>query len=305
MQGSFWVECLLALCFSSMRIDGKPSCPRWSALKVVSRLQALQSGQDAGSKKEYEMAFCTNCGKTIDPSAAFCTYCGARVEERSTADVVERAHEEASGLAGGKAAVVVSQDPPVLQRFPVQDGDDPSGNQQGAFGDAASGNPFSSGIGGGSVPIHQEVRPSAVNELLENWKYDPFLVAVGFAPMVILVLVNAFIPVVGSYSTVMTVSTVSLILMFVHFAFSLVYVFFIHKSLFSEKPIINNVKLVSFLNAFAGSAAGYCGLLGCIGAAVIYERLNAELKNRKRAYAWIIMLAFCLFGVVQLFSELI
>ena len=45
------------------------------------------------------------------------------------------------------------------------------------------------------------------------------------------------------------------------------------------------------------------GLIGYFGAAVIYERLNAELKNRKRAYAWIIMLAFCLFGVIQFFSD--
>ncbi|MDD7431746.1 MAG: zinc ribbon domain-containing protein [Coriobacteriaceae bacterium] len=251
------------------------------------------------------MAFCTSCGKEIDPSAAFCTYCGARMEERVTADVALGAHEKATDGVGGNAGVVISQEPPVLQRFPVQDGNDSSAGYQGVSSDAMNSGSFPSGIGGGSAPTssYQEVRPPATNDLLENWKYDPFLVALGFAPMVLLVIVNAFIQLVGSYSTITAVSTVSLILMFVHFAFSLVYVLVIHKSLFSEKPMINNVKLVSFLNAFAGSAAGYCGLIGYFGAAVIYERLNAELKNRKRAYAWIIMLAFCLFGVIQFFSD--
>lgn len=248
------------------------------------------------------MAFCTSCGKELDPSAAFCTYCGARVEERVTADIAEDAHEEASDLTGGKAEVVISQEP-VLQRFSVQDGNDSSAGYQGVSGDAMNGGSFSSGIGGGSAPFHQEVRPPAVNDLLENWKYDPFLVAVGFIPMAILVIVNALFQFAGSYSAYVTVSIVSSILVLVHLVFSLVYVLVIHKSLFTEKPMINNVKLVSFLNAFAGSAAGYCGLIGYIGAAVIYERLNAELKNRKRTYAWVIMLGFCLFSVVQYFSN--
>lgn len=249
------------------------------------------------------MAFCTSCGKVLDPRAAFCTNCGARVEEHLTADVAQGAHDETCDLVDGKAAVVVSQDSPVLQRFPMQDGNDSTASQQGASSSAMNGGSFSSGMGGGSASLPQEVRPSAVNSLLENWKYDPFLVAVGFVPMAILVIVNALIPFVGSYSTYVTVSIISSILILLHLVFSLVYVFVVHKSLFTEKPMINNVKLVSFLNAFAGSAAGYCGLLGYIGAAVIYERLNAELKNRKRAYAWAIMLAFCLFSVVQYFSE--
>lgn len=235
----------------------------------------------------------------------FCIYCGARIEGRVTADIAEDAHEKAIDGVGGNAGVVISQEPPVLQRLPAQDGNDSSAGCQGVSGDVMNGGSFSSGIGGGSAPFHQEVCPPAVNDLLENWKYDPFLVALGFVPMVGLVIVSAFMLFVGSYSTIATVSTVSLIIMFAHFAFSLVYVLFIHKSLFTEKPMIKNVKLISFLNAFAGSAAGYCGLIGYFGAAVIYERLNAELKNRKRAYAWVIMLAFCLFGVVQYFSDLV
>lgn len=251
------------------------------------------------------MAFCTSCGKTLDPRAVFCTNCGARVEERVSADVAERAHDVTSDMEGRKAAVVVSQEPPVLQRFPMQDADDSLGIQQGASDDTIGGGSFSPSIGGGTTQFHQEVRPPAVNDLLENWKYDPFLVALGFVPMVVLVIVSAIMLSVGSYSTIATVSTVSLILMFAHFAFSLVYVLFIHKSLFTEKPMIKNIKLISFLNAFVGSAAGYCGLIGYIGAAVIYERLNTELKNRKRSYAWVIMLAFCFFGVVQYFSDLV
>ena len=153
------------------------------------------------------MAFCTSCGKEIDPSAAFCTYCGARMEERVTADVALGAHEKATDGVGGNAGVVISQEPPVLQRFPVQDGNDSSAGYQGVSSDAMNSGSFPSGIGGGSAPTssYQEVRPPATNDLLENWKYDPFLVALGFAPMVLLVIVNAFIQLVGSYSTITAV----------------------------------------------------------------------------------------------------
>lgn len=247
------------------------------------------------------MAFCTSCGKEIDSRAAFCTYCGARVEERVTADIAEDAHEKAIDGVGGNAGVVISREPPVLQRFPMQDGNDSSAGYQGVSGDAMNGGSFSSGIGGGSAPFHQEVRPPAVNDLLENWKYDPFLVALGFAPMVILVIVSALSQFTGSHSAYMTISVIVSILCLVHLIFSLVYVLVIHKSLFTEKPILKSAKLVSFLNAFAGSSAGYCGLIGYIGAAVIYERLNAELKNRKRAYGWVIMLVFCVISIVSYF----
>lgn len=249
------------------------------------------------------MAFCTSCGKEIDSRSAFCTYCGARVEERVTADIAEDAYERNTDEVGGNAGVVISQEPPVLQRFPMKDGNDSSAGCQGVSGDVMNGGSFSSGIGGGSAPFHQEVRPPAVNDLLENWKYDPFLVAVGFIPIVLFTIASWFYNFIDSYNVLMIACVIGSIILVSHLIFSLVYVFVIHKSLFTEKPMIKSAKLVCFLNAFAGSAAGYFGLIGYIGAAVIYERLNAELKNRKRGYAWVIMLVFCILTLVSAWIE--
>lgn len=196
-------------------------------------------------EKGKEMAFCANCGKELILGSSFCTHCGAPVPQ------------EALGKTEGIASIPNSNSVP-------QSSD---GFAQAVKHGASAG----SGLSWASFKIDSDVlKPVASqveaegigrrdgtvppNALLANWEIDwgMLLLGVFTVPLINVVLIVLF----DGMTIPIPLFAVYIILFLINVIFQIVYSLRFYHSYFSEKPLLNEVKLVSYLNGFGGGLIG-------------------------------------------------
>lgn len=191
------------------------------------------------------MAFCVNCGKELNPVSAFCTYCGAPVSQEAsgkTEDALNAlnsysASQSNDGFAqvenhGASAGLGLS-----YASFKV-DGDvsNPAASQ---------GMTKEAGQRSGIVPP---------NTLLANWEIDRGMLVLGILtfPSVNIVLTKIF----EGRSVPVVVYVVYLLISLVFIAFQIAYSIKVYPSYYSTKPLVEDRKLVSYLNGLGGIIFG-------------------------------------------------
>lgn len=191
------------------------------------------------------MAFCTYCGKELNPGSAFCTYCGAPVSQEAFGKA-----EEALNLPNSYSALQSNDGSVQAINHEVFGGSGLSEVSTQTVG-------YESKSATGQVETRETCQRSGIvppNDLLANWKTDWGMLVLGIftIPLVFFVLMK--LSGVRPLQDAVIVAYYLIALMLVTFQFF--YSIRFYPSYFSTTPLVNDRKLVSYLNGLGGSIFG-------------------------------------------------